>query len=636
MSIDLAFPMNVSAPITTQGADLSVTGKLYPGVVLVPLSTEASQQYSVVREVNGAQWVVQNADIGGNGWQIIYPASPAWALVQLPGGGIAQYTAPGNSPPGFTWTRLFYVDNTGTLQSPVATGAGVIAATTDISPLTIMNWLHFNPSPGAGGSSSINDTAMNNLIAGLNAVLGGGRAWFPMNTYLIDPPVGGNGFIIPDQSALEAAGTSINGGTGSNKCLFASTGNGNLFAASGAHNGGGVSFRHFGISYPTSATSGIAIIAQIQNVRGEYCWFQNCPTAFWANGNSSGLRESTIFYNGPNGGSTPYTVIPMFLMQGNECFAIGQGEYFQPGQSVGGPSGVAAIAIKPACEHHFIQALHLSHPDYSVTYALSTGTGVINYGQIIGCEMAPWKTGIWMQPNSANTNIFGEKYIGCTIVLDSASTSVTPLVYIDNNGAQINDIEFNNLSVFGSSLHGYQINTGGAIRLIGGMSSGNGPSGGAGVCISGQIGDVLVKGMTLTPKYVGNAAQQQQYALLLTPTAVVNGLLLVEGCDMSGYAGPPVVVQSGATVAPNFIIRNCPGYTDQNTVINTTPPTSVNQNAANQGSAGGTSYYGEQELQFISPVGGTNFSYKGTTFAVPAAQYVFLRINNPYATIRFQ
>jgi hypothetical protein len=120
MSFGQGFPLGGGAPFQTLGNDFEINNKLYPGLILNPVSSESGGLYSAVREINGSQWILQNADINAAGFFQINPAFPSKAFVQLSGGGLAMYTAVAGSPPGFSWTRLFFVDNTGVLQSPIA------------------------------------------------------------------------------------------------------------------------------------------------------------------------------------------------------------------------------------------------------------------------------------------------------------------------------------------------------------------------------------------------------------------------------------------------------------------------------------------------------------------------------------
>ncbi len=86
---------------------------------------------------------------------------------------------------------------------------------------------------------------------------------------------------------------------------------------------------------------------------------------------------------------------------------------------------------------------------------------------------------------------------------------------IDPNGFSNNnpeDTELNDCSIFQSTLHGLEILSGQAIRVIGGQYSGNGPSpdGGAGIAITGACGDVAIVGANLNAKYHNRTIPQSQ------------------------------------------------------------------------------------------------------------------------------
>lgn len=117
-----------------------------------------------------------------------------------------------------------------------------------------------------------------------------------------------------------------------------------------------------------------------------------------------------------------------------------------------------------------------------------------------------------------------------------------------------------------SAQHGLQIASGSNIRIIGGCYSNNGTYAGAGIAITGGCSDVQILGVNLQPSYPGSPnVNHQKYALLVNAT--LPGPVLVSGCDMSGYSGPPVSVTASQT---ELLITDCPGYNDQGTALTAT------------------------------------------------------------------
>jgi hypothetical protein len=104
-----------SGPAQSNGVDIEVNAKTYPGFILNPVSAEPNGAYCVPgREINGSLWYMVNADISTSGLFIqINAAAASYAFVLLQGGGYAYYTAPAGSATGFAWTLLFSVSATG-------------------------------------------------------------------------------------------------------------------------------------------------------------------------------------------------------------------------------------------------------------------------------------------------------------------------------------------------------------------------------------------------------------------------------------------------------------------------------------------------------------------------------------------
>jgi hypothetical protein len=121
------------------------------------------------------------------------------------------------------------------------------------------------------------------------------------------------------------------------------------------------------------------------------------------------------------------------------------------------------------------------------------------------------------------------------------------------------------------------------------------------------------------------------YALLISGC----GQVVLTDCSMEGFITPVLI--TGSVV--ELLIRNCVGYNDQDTVINTlahiTDGTAYS--AATQGANDGTSYYGPSLVMFTanSSAGGTFQVNGGTPQGLLANQFVTVFLNSPYDTIQF-
>lgn len=163
--IGQSYPMGVNSPNQSQASDLEILNKLYPGVILNPIASEAGGTYSVLREINGSQWTLQNAEIGANGFFQVNPAQSSWAFVLLLGGGFAMYMAAAGTAPGPTfWTRMYYVNAQGQSQSS--------------GQYNVFNY-------GAKGDGVTNDAPAFQAALNAAAAAGGGVVFAPSATYAI-------------------------------------------------------------------------------------------------------------------------------------------------------------------------------------------------------------------------------------------------------------------------------------------------------------------------------------------------------------------------------------------------------------------------------------------------------------------
>jgi hypothetical protein len=291
-----------------------------------------------------------------------------------------------------------------------------------------------------------------------------------------------------------------------------------------------------------------------------------------------------------------------------------------------------------------ISRLHISAWYYGISYAISAGGSRVRFTNITDCEFSCITTCIYMQTPTAGSDIYGEKYSNCSFNMASQSTISTPGVLIDsltngsgNNG--IDDIVFTGCTWFqnnapGGSGHGLQIAGGTHVQVLGGRSSGNGPTGGAGIAVTGNSGYLTVIGTNLEPKYPNSAStQNQQYAVLISGSPV--NTVLFDDCSMVGYSGPPVSVTG--TPGGNIRITSCSGYNDQNTIINTVGNVGTSAVSAEvQGSNGGTSYFGPSLIVFQSAASPSTFKINGlATTALAANSFGTCWINSPHDSFQF-
>jgi hypothetical protein len=193
-----------------------------------------------------------------------------------------------------------------------------------------------------------------------------------------------------------------------------------------------------------------------------------------------------------------------------------------------------------------------------------------------------------------------------------------------------------------------------------------GDDGTANICISGAPSSVIIGNVNLngifTGANFGNAtgtmgSAASEYAVLIsgTPSYVqidnclmtnvtgyalsvtgTPGALYVSNCVMT--AGAAVSI-TGSVALSKIDIRNCQGYNDQNTVINTLAHigTATPYSAATQGSNSGTSYYGPSFVMFTAnSISGGSFQVNGGVPQTPLVnQIVTVFLDSPYDTIQF-
>jgi hypothetical protein len=193
-----------------------------------------------------------------------------------------------------------------------------------------------------------------------------------------------------------------------------------------------------------------------------------------------------------------------------------------------------------------------------------------------------------------------------------------------------------------------QIGTCGAVSIIGGqisqMGGNNGTTGSANICISGDPTYVLIDSVNLSAAYEGanaggatgsTGSGPSYYGLLITGNPA---RVLVNNCNFAGLAVPISVSLSGEEEFVPVTVTNCPGYNDQNTVVNTLAniATGTPYSAATQGTNHGTSYFGPSFVMFTANAGASSFQYNGgAAQTLLPNQVVCLTLASANDTIQF-
>lgn len=443
----------------------------------------------------------------------------------------------------------------------------------DFHLMTIYNFGHYVPTGSAadmGLTNMFNDMSMANPV--------GGRAFIPQKNFTAHAT--SSGFSVPDQCDIDGSGGGgiIETGSGSPFFHFVitpGTGGSVFFNCSPSpHTSGGIYFRSLAFQWGVSTqASDTCIKAAVWNTRAINCTFTDCPCAFSAQDLSCTLEQCTIDYNvsatqGPNNATA-------VILAGQQCGVIGPGQFAQTSQASGGATGCTCISMKSA-EHPVVSGIQIYEWTIGIDFSKQDGT---RFAHITNCEIECWQTALNIQLSaSPSATTAGIKVTSCTLAKASDSTdSVYAIVNIDARGSAnnnlLNDIALIDCTVYNmavapllSAQHGLLITSGSNIRIIGGCYSNNGPGGGAGIAITGACSDVQIIGANLQPTYPGSPnVNHQKYALLVSAT--LGGPVLVSGCDMSGYGGPPVNVTASQT---KLLITDCPGYNDQGTSLSAT------------------------------------------------------------------
>lgn len=540
-------------------------------------------------------------DSSGPYWTIITSTiSEAYATVQNPDGSIHYYSNYNPSTNTFepTWQTWFGSGNN-----------------------TAYNAVDYGLT--ANGSASGNNTALGTLFTALGNAAGltGGFVRIPQNHY---PIVGSSsGIVVPTNTIIQALGT---GGFGSGSAPDAfhftisdSGGAATTFLSlSGDHTDGGTYLRNLAFSWNNPAYAGgsgsggdTALSFATWNGKVQGCTFRNCPTvANFAVGTKNSLDctldQCTINYDA---GPINATAI---LLTGQQTALYGPSEFFQKAQGSHGPSGCICVSIGGGAsfgtaqnDHNIIRDIHMYDwticIDYADTNDMGIGSGCINT-TVASCELEAWTTAVNMTTYSSSGNIYGQYYANNTINKSHDSTNPGAIVYIDTNGganSNVSGIYFTNCLIFSAvdsnkngmaqqNQYGVEICSGDGIIFTGckisNVGTKSGSDGTANVAFttssasSPAPGSVIFQGCDLRPTYAfvtGNGASGAGATCngVLVDTTFASGTRVeFNGCDLTGFTGPgqKAVNTTSATIpSGTFFVNNCPGYNDQNTVINT-------------------------------------------------------------------
>lgn len=612
---------------------------------------------------------VDGAMLEADGWHFV-DTGTAYATVQNPDGSIHYFTYSGTSP----WlTSAWQGSDNNTVYNAVDFGVT------------------------ANGSASVNAGALSSLFTAMAgaAGLGGGMLWiprynFPVNaSSALNAPVGcifqglgtggyNNGYEFFHFSISDGAAT------------VAST----FFSNSGNHTPGGTIFRNLAFQWIEPGYVGDTCLNfNYSNNIAQECTFTDCPLAINFQGLQQSAKQCSISY-GNDSDNPVQNNTTAIVMAGIQCEVSGPSE--MNGGGLSGSTTATFCSIGGGLRHSnhsTFRNLHIFGWDYGIDYSDinnvvgSTRSGTQNT-VIDGCHMEISRTCVYMTPynpgGGSTGQIFDQTIVSCNLQKGQDSNDPSPIVYIDSNGGLAsnigpimlaNNLIFSNVTddtkhegVAQSNQYGVEIGVCESVSIIGGQISqvgGNNPDviGTANICISGDAVQVSLDSVNLGPLFYGanhgdstgtNGSGPSEYALLISgsPASVQ-----VNNCYMAGFDGPAVsitgspssvyitncVMQAGSSVSvtgsPSTVfVANCVGYNDQNATINTLAhiSTGVAYSAHNQGSNGGTSYYGPSFVVFTANAFGGSFQVNGgAALTLLPTQVVTLTLASPYDTIQF-
>ena len=193
------------------------------------------------------------------------------------------------------------------------------------------------------------------------------------------------------------------------------------------------------------------------------------------------------------------------ILAGSQCAVRGPSVFSQTSQAPGsrGATGCTCISVQGA-EHAVIADLQIY--EWTIGVDFSKAPGALS-NEILNCEIVCWQTAVNIAlPNPEGTTT-GIKVTSCTLAKTSDSTDTHPIVNINAGGGVISDVTLLDCTVFNmaeapAGQCGLVIGSGNNLENLGGTYSNNGPSGGAGIAITGAAGDLQIIGANLQPSYL--------------------------------------------------------------------------------------------------------------------------------------
>lgn len=506
----------------------------------------------------------------------------------------------------------------------------------DFSQMTVYNFGYYveNYSPLETALGQMFEA----IATGEYTSTGGGLAFIPQQSF----PVVADSFYVPDQCVMVGSGGGGLSGSEGEPSFYHfvvtpfSSEEPSTFLECTANNptSGGIYLRSLAFQWGMTAQAGDTCIhAAVPNCRVINCTFTDCPRAFNAVSLGCGMEQCTINYTvpstqGPNGATA-------VTLSGPQGSVVGPGQFSQLSQASGGATGCTCIAVNGPAEHVIVADMQIYEWAFGIDFSQSPGSIST---QIRNCEIVCWQTAlnILLPANAGGSITTNIKVTSCTLTKASDSTDGNPIVKIDaavaagyNTNGQLNDITLTDCSVYSLSTnpptaqYGLEIVSGQNIKIIGGTYSNNT---GAGIAITGAVGDVQIIGANLQPNYPGAPnTYSQLYGLLVQGSPA--GRILVTGCDMAGYRTPGSAVAVIGGVH-ELLITNCVGYNDQNTALVATSA----QLTSGIGAAGlSNPYYGPSVFVFTNAMP-LQVKVFGQTLAM---SFGIIYLPSPYDSIQF-
>ena len=537
------------------------------------------------------------------------------------------------------------------------------------------------------GTGAANDTAMNLMLAemfAINPVYGGGSAFIPAGSYLIDAQPGSategtGGFLVPSQTTFWSTGASLNTNQSPATApapnfqvtTTSSSASNVLFTSNGGSNGsspGGTVFKNLAIAYTSGAYfDSVALQLNGWGSKADECVFYNCPTAAVVNALHGGLDKCTVAYQvsqsaGPNGGSAPSAAIPMVVLAGNQSY-VTQCEMQQNPSSGNGPTGICGILMcNETGTGNGMRVVdnHLSDfydgVSWAIPYLSAGNLGAGAYQFVHNNHINAGRCCIYMglEAGKGNNSMSTVKITANTLYQTQAQVPNYANIWIDPglNGQTISDITISENSIFQNINDGIHINGGSGIKILNNVCSGNGA---VNINITsemqdgttGAVGNILISNNELNATYSGgNAMPPLTAAIGLKingPNLGSGSIITVQDNMFLGSFGTAAVQVTGTiTTGAKVHFFNNIGYNDQRTQINTVAgivgaTAYAAWNQAGNGAHAGTNYYGPSIVAYTANASGGTLTITngGSALTLAANQTGFFTLNDAYETFQF-